>query len=92
MEIILLNYLIKIWNILSWPKCSFKVFHKTLQKNTNQHFGQPNILHNIIFPNIKRESMLRYALKYHSSDSVNLKFIIISTSIDNTESCLFIGI
>ena len=28
--------------ILGWPKSSFKVFHKMLQKNPNEPFGQPS--------------------------------------------------
>ena len=30
-------------NALGWPKCLFGFFHKTLQKNSNKLFGQPNI-------------------------------------------------
>ena len=29
--------------ILGWPKSSFRFFHKMLQKNRNELFGQPNI-------------------------------------------------
>ena len=29
--------------VLNWPKCSFRVFCKVLEKNANKLFGQPNI-------------------------------------------------
>ena len=28
--------------MLGWPKCSFRFFHKMLQKKPNELFGQPN--------------------------------------------------
>ena len=31
-----------MFEILGWPKSSFKVFHKMLQKNPNEPFGQPS--------------------------------------------------
>ena len=29
--------------MLGWPKGLFGIFHKMLQKDPNEHFGQPNI-------------------------------------------------
>ena len=34
--------IIYVWNLLGWPKSLFGFFHKILQKNPNEVFGQPN--------------------------------------------------
>ena len=37
-------------HVLGWPKSSFRFFHKMLQKNPNESFGQPNkTLHLAVF-------------------------------------------